>query len=465
MTIDFKEALDFESMLQAGLQTETDGKMLSSAGMFYFNTRENLAINKPIGIEVPAATALEGMKLFKGDTSDGSINWEEPQPIAVPPAPMQGIDGKALFNNTCASCHKIDKDLTGPALAWVAYRWGKRWEGEGNPLRLNVDTFTYKGEPVNWNDQLYEYTRNNFKYLSNSNDQYACCISKKWSAIMNLFPALTDADLNALYNYIDDESERLGLSPDAFTNSCDSCDGYQRELKSLLEERVSQAKENDQSVKVEKILPPSNTLDTTEINLPPLPPFKQEVSHISKNADYYKITIKESGWFNIDILLNERNNVAETKLMVRLQGSYEKEFQVFLAIPSFKVFAQGGYLPNSKNIGFKYEDGTLPLPQNTQALVFAMGEEKGQFYFAKRWFNTTTNQTINLDVQVMSQRKFEIEISKIQQPGLDFSTDTSKNSSSLKAIDEQLEKIKKGGLKNCSCGATDSARVVYEYIH
>jgi len=33
-------------------------------------------------------------------------------------------DGKALFNANCASCHKMDHNLTGPALQGVHDRWG-----------------------------------------------------------------------------------------------------------------------------------------------------------------------------------------------------------------------------------------------------------------------------------------------------------------------------------------------------
>ncbi|MES2773783.1 MAG: cytochrome c [Bacteroidota bacterium] len=472
VNIDFKEALDFESMLQAGLFTMSDGKMLSSAGMFYFNTKENLAINKPIGIEVPTQTALDGMQLFKGDMTDGAINWEDPQPLAMAPAKMAGIDGKALFENLCASCHKVDKDLTGPALAGVRERWSKRWGMGHSHLDRNIpishDSFKKKqvvtldsSNSFATHNRLYDYTRNNQKYLQQFYfviDIYACCVFNKWNkTAMTLFPNLTDADLDALYKYIDDESERLGLSVDKYANNCDSCDIYRSELEQLETERQRLVKTNDKWVTV---IP-----DTPNNNPPPLPlpNFKQEVKSISKNADYYKITIKETGWFNIDILLNERNNVAESTLIVRLQGNYEKKFQVFLAIPQFKVFAEGGYLESSKEIGFKYADGTMPLPQNVQALVFAMGEEKGQFYFAKQWFNTQTNQTITLGMRAMTKRNFEIEVSKIQQPGLDFSTDTSKNINSLKAIDEKLEKINKDGLKDCNCGATAAVTVYYEY--
>ena len=39
---------------------------------------------------------------------------------------VQAQDGKALFSQNCASCHAVNKQLTGPALAGVEERWTKR---------------------------------------------------------------------------------------------------------------------------------------------------------------------------------------------------------------------------------------------------------------------------------------------------------------------------------------------------
>ena len=36
---------------------------------------------------------------------------------------LNAQDGKALFSANCASCHAVNKKLTGPALAGVEDRW------------------------------------------------------------------------------------------------------------------------------------------------------------------------------------------------------------------------------------------------------------------------------------------------------------------------------------------------------
>lgn len=465
VTIEFKEALDFESILQAGLFTTSNGKALSSAGMFYLNTKENLAIEKPIGIQVPASTALDGMKLFKGEEVDGKINWEDPQPVAVVPAVMGGIDGKALFKNNCASCHGIDKNLTGPALAGVRQRWQQMESKRKYPVNTTgseIDTDSSIAE--HYHNALYDFTRNPASSMAHGvNSGYLRCLKCQFNgAMMTAFPLLSDSDLDGLYKYIDDETERLGLDPKQFESACDSCSLYQLEYEQLRVKRDRLSQANGSSVATEnENMPLPNFVPITIEVATDTQQYRQQVTAVPKNADYYKITIKETGWYNIDILLAERINVSESMLMVRLQGVYEKQFQVFLAIPSSKVFAEGGYLENGKELGFKYADGTLPLPQNVEALVFVMGEEKGKFYFAKQWFTTKTNQTINLDVQALTKTNFEIEIHKIQLPDLNFAIDTSVNSSGLKEVDAKIEKLKMDYSKKCDCAADT---LVYDFF-
>ncbi|MDO3695247.1 c-type cytochrome [Wenyingzhuangia sp. chi5] len=59
------------------------------------------------------------------------------------PSDEQVKAGKALFNMHCASCHKLDKKSTGPALGNVAERrdmdWLKAWIKNNNELRASGD--------------------------------------------------------------------------------------------------------------------------------------------------------------------------------------------------------------------------------------------------------------------------------------------------------------------------------------
>ena len=89
---------------------------------------------------------------------------------------VQAQDGKALFNANCASCHKIDKDLTGPALLDIEKRWSSK-----DLLKTWIK---------NWPDAV------------KTGDPYAVKI-KDWSpAPMSQFNALQDADIEAILTYI-----------------------------------------------------------------------------------------------------------------------------------------------------------------------------------------------------------------------------------------------------------------------
>jgi mono/diheme cytochrome c family protein len=85
-------------------------------------------------------------------------------------------DGKALFKANCASCHALNKDLTGPALAGVESRW---------PNKALLVTWI-----KNWNNAV------------KTGDPYAVKM-KDWSAAaMNQFDNLPDKDVEAILGYI-----------------------------------------------------------------------------------------------------------------------------------------------------------------------------------------------------------------------------------------------------------------------
>jgi mono/diheme cytochrome c family protein len=86
-------------------------------------------------------------------------------------------DGKALFSQNCASCHAVNKKLTGPALAGVEDRW---------PDKKN----------------LYAWIKNSAAFLK-TGDAYANNLYNEYNkTAMNQFPSLTDADIDAILAYI-----------------------------------------------------------------------------------------------------------------------------------------------------------------------------------------------------------------------------------------------------------------------
>lgn len=88
-------------------------------------------------------------------------------------------DGEALFKANCISCHKPDKDFTGPALQG----WKER-------------------QPDGW---IYKWVANPQVVIS-SGDKYAADLFAKWkgSGVMSPFPQLKKDDIDAIMKYVDD---------------------------------------------------------------------------------------------------------------------------------------------------------------------------------------------------------------------------------------------------------------------
>ncbi len=90
---------------------------------------------------------------------------------------LNAQDGKSLFSQNCASCHAVNKKLTGPALAGVEDRW---------PDKKN----------------LHAWIKNNQAFLK-TGDAYANKLYNEYNkTAMNLFPNLSDKDIDAILAYI-----------------------------------------------------------------------------------------------------------------------------------------------------------------------------------------------------------------------------------------------------------------------
>lgn len=86
-------------------------------------------------------------------------------------------DGKALFSQNCASCHAVNKKLTGPALAGVEDRWPDK-------------------------AKLHAWIKNSAAFLK-TGDAYANNLYNEYNKVaMNLFPQLTEKEIDAIIGYV-----------------------------------------------------------------------------------------------------------------------------------------------------------------------------------------------------------------------------------------------------------------------
>ncbi len=95
--------------------------------------------------------------------------------------------GEKLFKGNCASCHKPDKDLTGPMLSGAR----ARWEGKGD---------------------IYAWIKNSSAYLKTGNP-YATELFNKWNKSVMTAQALTNEEIDAVLYYADNYVPPVPVGP------------------------------------------------------------------------------------------------------------------------------------------------------------------------------------------------------------------------------------------------------------
>lgn len=94
-------------------------------------------------------------------------------------------DGKQLFMTNCVTCHHPTRDLTGPSIYGVRNRWKNK-------------------------KLLYDYVKNSTAVIKK--DPYAKQLFEKWNkTVMTPFPKLTNAEIDAIFDYVDGEAKKKGL--------------------------------------------------------------------------------------------------------------------------------------------------------------------------------------------------------------------------------------------------------------
>jgi mono/diheme cytochrome c family protein len=85
--------------------------------------------------------------------------------------------GEKVFKGNCASCHKPDKDMTGPMLKGAK----ARWEGNGD---------------------IYAWVKNSTAYIATGNS-YANALFTKWNKSVMTSQAVTNEEIDAILHYVD----------------------------------------------------------------------------------------------------------------------------------------------------------------------------------------------------------------------------------------------------------------------
>lgn len=97
--------------------------------------------------------------------------------------------GKKLFKANCASCHKLDKKLVGPALGDVTQRRSEEW--------------------------LLKWIRNNAEFRALGDKDANAIFEEYGGSVMQAFPALTDDDIKSILAYTVEGDKKAAPAPGA----------------------------------------------------------------------------------------------------------------------------------------------------------------------------------------------------------------------------------------------------------
>jgi mono/diheme cytochrome c family protein len=430
--LELKEAYSTEDIIRAGLVTQSDGKPLSSGGMIYINNDQKLEPKNPIGVSIPTDFIDENMQLYKGEEEEGGINWTDPTSLSKNPAVDSFAYGKSLFQSNCYSCHRLFGDgPTAPSLAGVQYRgqWGNK-------------------------DLLYKFTRNPAAYK----DCYVDGLKKQYGYVMNGFPNLNDKALDALYAYVENETRKAGIPipENNYLECLDSCRIYDSLVHLKYDKTVNRTAliddNNETRVTYTELSQGQGgggSRQQRSVNE------DEKVQPDDFNAIYYKFDIKSNGWYNVDMILDEKN-VSETSLKVDVVDSAGNGINVFLVVPSVKLFVPGGKLKGEEDqYGFYHTDGRIPLPIGAKAYIFAISEADDRVLFASMEFTVAASQTYSLQLKPMSKEEFNNSVKRWKFEDVTFNVRDSRIREQVKEADKDIRKldtlIRSLKPKNCNC--------------
>lgn len=434
--LEVKEAYTMEEIAMAGLQTKSDGKPLSSGGMIYLNVKNSDArIATPIHISMPSSNNEKEMQLFKGEQEkDGSINWKAPEPL-LPNKIFDTIaEGKNIFLTHCGSCHDPLKDATGPSLLFITQRRNKEW--------------------------IRNWVHNSAAMIA-SGDPYANCLYERWNkTAMTAFPQMTDEELEKIYKYLDQVSKNK--NPADYPNynaTFDSCQIYNKAKNLLTKQKVKLILDNGPEVKEEHKFQIVDTVGTDTT------PFEMPENYVQRKYDistYHEFNITTFGWYNVDAFTNNIPGFEASTLRAKIVGEHNEFTNIYIIVPSSKIFNAGGLLKGETDVyGFYTDDGSLPLPQGKEAYVMAFTEKGGQITFGMTRFVTGKKNEVTIAPQLITKEEMNQKIKNLNFEALNIVAADSKNKDSINKIDidlKNIESLKPKGA-NCNCGIQSDSMI------
>ena len=273
---------------------------------------------------------------------------------------------------------------------------------------------------------------------------------------MNVYPELTDKDIQDIYDYIENESNRLMVpfKPDSLDECAQACWEYSKTIRNLKTKKQELIIDNGgQVVEDRQFAPP---IDTPEIAEYDTTVFRDSLPRLVRPGNfegiYYKFTIEAFGWYNIDILMKNLQGTVETTIITRIVGQYKTRLNVYLVIPSIRLCAAGGKMDGKEDeYAFYTPDGKIPLPLGNKAYIIVMGDSEETILFASKEFTINSTQQFDLIPTSVTKEQFNLKLKYFNFDQLNISVQDSKNAPEIRETNKALEQAEKLKPKNCDC--------------
>lgn len=422
--IEIKEAFTPAEIFAAGLNTESNGRPLRSGGMIYINATiggKQTELIKPVKISIPNSYYDSAMQIFKGVQTDSTgINWTDPQPTDSTPQSKQWETGKALFKSKCASCHSIFKPLVGPAL-------------------MNLEN---RGP---WIDRKHIYAWIKNPPLFMQKDSYTQKLKSRYRSMMVAFPDMPDPAIDAILDYIKNESNRPGAMQEEAAMKIPLKTDSTGKLSYELGKDTSKTPDivntrpckddtfylpvpkADQSFFQNALFPPA---DTTFIS----PPVTNNPS-LSKPETYeglrkgfndpnptngmYDFEIRTFGWYNVDAYVDGYVGSSRVKVWAQVQVEFDITLHVYLFCPRNKMLSVSNFKEGNK-YSFDKINGTIPLFLSDKAILFAFGSKDDKMFYGISEFRISGEQVIQVKVKETTEKEMREALQARQLEGIDL---------------------------------------------
>lgn len=411
VNIEVREAFTAAEILAAGMTTESNGRPLRSGGMIYINAKVDnnpVELLNPIKVSIPNSYFDSSMQVFKGiETDSGGINWVDPIPADTSEQSKKWEKGKTLFRNKCGSCHFIFTNATGPALKDVEYR--EPWLNNRKKLFRYIQNWKAIAREDSSIQRVLNYTPN----------------------VMQLFPNLSDKDIDAILDYIKNESNNPLADENTYPVKDTSVSTYDSEVSiknpckddtvylpvpksdsSFLNGNIS-GQQNSTPIDT------NITLESKPLKAESAENLRSGFTDPNPTSGMYDFEIKTFGWYNIDAYVEGYEGSTNVKLWVLLQIEFEIHMHVYLFIPRNKMLSVMNDFRDGKNYFNKINDG-IPLFLRDKAILFAFGSKADKLYYGITEFVVQGEQTIDIKVKESTEKEIRDALLLKRLEGIDL---------------------------------------------